>query len=76
MLRADLNSNLPIHIRRTLDQSDYYTLSNTQARDADRAVYRYTKEVLRVCDPLLVMVDQLWLWVIDGGKIGVPGRRR
>ncbi len=69
MLRADLHGTLPIHIRRTLDQYFYYNLSDTQARDKDQVVYRYTKTTLGLRDPVLVMVDQLWLWVIDGSKI-------
>lgn len=69
VLRADLNSSLPIHIRRTLDQFYYCNLSDTQARDEDQVVYRYTKKTMGLQDPLLVMVDQLWLWVIEESKI-------
>ena len=68
LLRTYLVGELPMHMRRTLDQSYYHTLQNTEARDKDQVVYRYTDKVLGVRNPLLMMVDQLWLWIIDGGK--------
>ena len=67
LLRSYLFGELPIHIRRTLDQSYYHTLQNTESRDRDQVVYRYTGKVLGFKNPLLMMVDQLWLWVVDGG---------
>lgn len=57
----------PLHIRRTLDQAYFMTLKDTSRRDRDQVVYRATKKpwfkpghVIRV-----VMVDQLWLWILD-----------
>jgi hypothetical protein len=79
-----LHKDPQLHPRRTLDQSYYGALKNTQARDRDQVVYRATtpsshdcarkfcKEAnCRVCQedirkrPRLIMVDQLWLWVLD-----------
>lgn len=57
----------PLHIRRTLDQSYYWTLKDTQARDRDQVVYRATEKADHQ-DARLVMVDQLWLWILDGSK--------
>lgn len=85
----------PLHPRRTLDQSYYWTLRDTRSRDRDQVVYRGTapshklihhhcpdkfterqrgepgceqcqqnaKKVARV-----VMVDQLWMWILDESK--------
>lgn len=87
----------PLHPRRTLDQSYYWTLRDTRSRDRDQVVYRGTapshklihhdcpnkftrrnedeppceqcqensKKVARV-----VMVDQLWMWILDESKCG------
>jgi hypothetical protein len=52
-----------LHIRRTLDQSYFLNLKDTSQRDRDQVVYRATKwqgNLARV-----VMVDQLWLWILD-----------
>lgn len=52
-----------LHIRRTLDQSYFLNLKDTSQRDQDQVVYRATRghgTLTRV-----VMVDQLWLWVLD-----------
>ena len=59
------------HPRRTLDQSYYFTLSEDEmsARDRDQVVSRYSTEVLGKKDPYLLMVDQLWLWVVDTSKV-------
>ena len=58
------------HPRRTLDQSYYFTLSEDEmsARDRDQVVSRYSTEVLGKEDPYILMVDQLWLWVVDTSK--------
>ncbi|KAJ0114784.1 hypothetical protein J7T55_004525 [Diaporthe amygdali] len=52
-----------LHVRRTLDQSYFLNLNDTSQRDQDQVVYRATQgrgNLTRV-----VMVDQLWLWVLD-----------
>lgn len=53
----------PLHLRRTLDQSYYWKLENTTPRDQDQVVYRGTND--RFKHRQLVMVDQLWLWILD-----------
>jgi hypothetical protein len=60
----------PLHLRRTLDRSYYYTLeeSEIQKRDVDQVLYRHTYKELELYDPMLIMVDQLWVWVIDKCK--------
>ena len=62
LLRTHLFSDRPVHIRRTLDQSYYWTLKDTSGRDQDQVVYRATKDQ----NPRVVMVDQLWMWILDG----------
>lgn len=67
-----------LHPRRTLDQFYYYMLSNVDIdkRDRDQVVHRWVKEVNKkynkkrmydelIVDPKIIMVDQLWLWVLD-----------
>lgn len=59
-------SNAPeplLHIRRTLDQSYFLNLKDTSQRDQDQVVYRATKGTGN--HTRVVMVDQLWLWVLD-----------
>lgn len=62
LLRKHLLHEPPLHIRRTLDQSYYWTLKDTQVRDRDQVVFRATKHE----KAQIVMVDQLWLWILDG----------
>jgi hypothetical protein len=71
IIRKYLNNPKPIHLRRTLDQSYYYTLEDTLLRDRDQVVSRYVEKELPVGDisPPVLMVDQCWLWVI-GGEFG------
>lgn len=67
-----------LHHRRTLDQFYYSGLEDTRARDAGQTVSKWTgtstidKNGRReaVDDSLVVMVDQLWVWVLDDGKTG------
>lgn len=66
MLRDHLHQDPPLHSRRTLDQSYYWKLQNTDNRDEDQVVYRATmegKSPLRTTR--VVMVDQLWLYILD-----------
>lgn len=52
-----------LHMRRTLDQSFYHTLDSTFARNKDQVVTRYGRREKRK-QPVVMMVDQLWLWCI------------
>jgi hypothetical protein len=67
LLDAYMEDRHPLHIRRTLDQSYYYMLKNTRARDGDQVVSRYGVKMGRK-QPVVMMVDQLWLWILEGNK--------
>jgi hypothetical protein len=82
-----LHKDPPLHPRRTLDQSYYGRLKNTESRDRDQVVYRATTSeqhecVAKISDercgacqenirkvPRVIMVDQLWLWILDESMI-------
>ncbi|EPE36766.1 SH3-domain-containing protein [Glarea lozoyensis ATCC 20868] len=70
LLLAYVHEDSPLHVRRTLDQSFYYTLADEEirTRDLDQVLYRYTNEYLHMTAPRILMVDQLWLWIIDGSE--------
>ncbi|KAK3990762.1 hypothetical protein QBC44DRAFT_324721 [Cladorrhinum sp. PSN332] len=133
MLEEYLYKDPPLHPRRTLDQSYYWTLRTTKARDRDQVVYRGTNMNLDSChrlefnkpeadektsrlgrfsftsktttDPVgkwqwtwhsrktdengcdhcrsdirkisqVIMVDQLWMWVLDEKTIITSFPRR
>lgn len=65
-----------LHPRRTLDQFFYHGIDTTQ-RDSDQVVWRYCQKHRDFEEPKLFMVDQLWMWILGGGKLfpdGVRGR--
>ncbi|KUJ13404.1 uncharacterized protein LY89DRAFT_721425 [Mollisia scopiformis] len=78
LLRENLHRNPPLHIRRTLDQSYFLTLEDTAVRDKDQVVYRETREgrSFHTRNTRVVMVDQLWLWILDGNTIITSFPRR
>jgi hypothetical protein len=78
LLRENLHHNPPLHIRRTLDQSYFLTLEDTAVRDKDQVVYRETREgrSFHTRNTRVVMVDQLWLWILDGNTIITSFPRR
>ncbi|KAK0641789.1 hypothetical protein B0T16DRAFT_220794 [Cercophora newfieldiana] len=63
-----------LHHRRTLDQFYYAGLQDTATRDAGQTVSKWTGASSMSTngrdqaesDSLVVMVDQLWLWILDG----------
>lgn len=61
----------PFHCRRTLDQYFYYMLDTTESRDRDQVIYRWGRKDLKkkgkTGDAPILMVDQLWLWVLHDG---------
>lgn len=63
------NSEPPLHVRRTLDQVYFLNSMDTTERDKDQVVYRATRKPFK--DPghggvtRIMMVDQLWLWILD-----------
>lgn len=69
ILRDYLLKDPPLHVRRTLDQSYYWKLSNTDDRDQDQVVYRATREGKQISRTTRVlMVDQLWMYILDDSK--------
>jgi hypothetical protein len=67
LLRHALHHEAPLHIRRTLDQSYYCTLEDTSERDRDQVIYRATKGSNKKAR--IVMVDQLWMWILDESEL-------
>ncbi|RYP15968.1 hypothetical protein DL765_005408 [Monosporascus sp. GIB2] len=72
LLREHVKADPPLHIRRTLDQYYFVTLEDTSQRDKDQVVYRGT----RTGYTRVVMVDQLWLWILDDNTIITSFPRR
>ena len=70
LLRDHVQAEPPLHIRRTLDQYYFATLDDTSQRDKDQVVYRGTKagRSLHSRNTRVVMVDQLWLWILDDSQ--------
>jgi hypothetical protein len=58
------------HVRRTLDQYYYHTLSDTSSRDKNQTVSRYRRRN-KLEASVITMVDQLWLWVLKNTEDGV-----
>lgn len=66
LVSAYLHHRPPLHARRTLDQYYYYMLQDTRERDADQVVTRWATKHLKRPHHNILMVDQLWLWIIKG----------
>ncbi|KAL5002927.1 hypothetical protein BDV10DRAFT_87244 [Aspergillus recurvatus] len=58
-----------LHIRRSLDQYFYHALKSTKDRDEDQLVSRMFKDGILTGDPVLIVVDQLWLWVLGDNTV-------
>jgi hypothetical protein len=76
LLDQYLHQPRPLHTRRTLDQYHYFSLDDEGItyRDETQTLSLYyiqssggssTHEAGRVHDFPLLMVDQLWLWMLD-----------
>ena len=59
----------PVHIRRTLDQFQYYMTEDTEDRDADQVVSRYFQRCHPTQGVPVMMIDQLWLWILDESEL-------
>lgn len=63
-----------LYPRRTLDQYHYYMLKDTEERDRDQVVERWFEKHpenfkgREQHGPNILMVDQLWLWIVRGKK--------
>ncbi|KAF2664710.1 hypothetical protein BT63DRAFT_418056 [Microthyrium microscopicum] len=73
-LWAYLKKDIPLHIRRTLDQfyydsfdSDKSEMEDVPPRNQDQVVQRFMKsqKEWKGQDPLLLMVDQLWMVMLE-----------
>ncbi|PVH89197.1 hypothetical protein DL98DRAFT_97495 [Cadophora sp. DSE1049] len=72
ILRDHLHKDPPLHARRTLDQSYYWKLQNTDGRDEDQVVYRETKRGKNISrTSRVIMVDQLWLYILDDSRSNI-----
>ena len=75
LIRRQLHRNPPVHIRRSLDQFRYYTLPDTRKRDENQVVHRFFNARMEQWEPRIIVVDQLWLWIIDECKFGLVVRK-
>jgi hypothetical protein len=57
-----------LHVRRSLDQYHYHVLSDTKRRDKDQLVSRMFDRKTLTGKPVVMVVDQLWLWVLQDSK--------
>jgi hypothetical protein len=71
LIRRFLTSDPPLHIRQTLDQFHYYMTEDTSARDADQVIGRYFSMKFPKKPVPIMMVDQLWLWIVNGGNSSI-----
>jgi hypothetical protein len=80
---AYLRRDMPLHIRRTLDQFYYDALDSdtpqkkgVPPRNKDQVIQRFMKaqEQWKNEDPLMLMVDQLWMVLLEDGNV-LPFRR-
>ena len=72
LFNKDLTEPPSLHDRRTLEQSYYYNLRNVAHRDNDQIIGQITKrkeETQPDQSRKMMMVDQLWMWVVDGNTI-------
>lgn len=68
-----------LHPRRTLDQFYYGSLNDTSSRDRDQVISKWTGSIVgndgraaAVDDSLMIMIDQLWCWVLDDSTLHHP----
>lgn len=70
---AEENGQVAFQPRMTLNQYLYSHLENTSDRDKDQVIYRYTRDTPGEV-PKIFMVDQMWLWIINGGLSNPDGK--
>jgi hypothetical protein len=58
------------HVRRTLYQYFYTGEIDTTARDEDQAVLRLQLRLSNP-EPKIIVVDQLWLWILSHGRFNL-----
>ncbi|CAI6054529.1 unnamed protein product [Clonostachys chloroleuca] len=73
LIEDHLYNDPPLHMRRTLEQYYYWTAEDTTRRDRDQVVCRATRHYGDDNDPdstsRIIMVDQLWLWILDDNTV-------
>ncbi|KAK0392707.1 hypothetical protein NLU13_2202 [Sarocladium strictum] len=71
LVEDHLFDDSPLHMRRTLEQFYYWTAPDTTGRDKEQVVCRGTRAQNEDPDATtrLVMVDQLWLWILDENTV-------
>ncbi|KAL3605288.1 hypothetical protein FPOAC2_00231 [Fusarium poae] len=57
------------HIPITLDQYYYAVLQDTSIRDGDQVLTRYLEKYHRQFGKRILMISQVWIWIIDEGTI-------
>ncbi|EAA30255.2 hypothetical protein GE21DRAFT_9902 [Neurospora crassa] len=77
LINDHLYGESSLHPRRTLEQYSSWTADDTTKRDRQQVVYRGTwmKNDLESI-PRVVMVDQLWMWILDENTIITAFPRR
>jgi hypothetical protein len=60
---AYIAAEYPLHCRRTLEAA-----TNSLGRNDDQVVYRSTRSELRESESKILLLDQLWLIIIEGGE--------
>lgn len=77
LINDHLYGESSLHPRRTLEQYSSWTAEDTTKRDRQQVVYRGTwmKNDLESI-PRVVMVDQLWMWILDENTIITAFPRR
>jgi hypothetical protein len=77
---AYLRKDVPLHMRRTLDQFYYNALnsdtpqkSGVPPRNLDQVTQRFMRgqEEWKNDDPLMLMVDQLWMVLLEDGEFAI-----
>lgn len=73
LVEDHLYSTPPLHMRRTLEQFYYWTAEDTSRRDKSQVVCKGTRyygdEKSPEASTRIVMVDQLWLWILDDNTV-------
>lgn len=54
-----------LHIRRTLDQFSNPSTKISASQHQDQVVFKYQKKHNAPEDPSILMVDQLWMWIVN-----------
>ncbi|KAK3368540.1 hypothetical protein B0H63DRAFT_488660 [Podospora didyma] len=70
MMATQLYNSKPLHARRTLDQWYYSTTCDTsKLRDFDQIVAKFGPEDHKKKRSPILIVDQLWLWILGGSTV-------